>query len=185
MRRTLPIVLLWLVSTLAVGAYSVVPASFSELVAGSALIVRGVVIDARAVLDSTSGISTIGTIAVESTLKGTSRPFVSVRLPGGEMGSRRVIVVGAPRARVGDRAVWFLTPGADGIWIPVGLSLGVFRVDGEGPGGRVVEPPALSAADRATALKRGYGTRRSLAVPEFEALVRLLLDAGRPAGRKR
>lgn len=181
MRRVLLIAFLLALSPLTLPAHTLVPASFSELVESASLIVRGLVTDARAVPDPLSGISTMATVSVASTLKGDSGRFVSVRLPGGEIGTRRVTVVGAPRARVGDEAVWFLSRGADGVWTPVGLSMGIFRLAGTGRTGVVVEPPDLSAAADAGALKRGYGARRSLAVPEFEALVRLFVDA--PARR--
>ena len=59
----------------------VVPADFREVVADATLIVRGHITDVRSVVTLDKGIESIGTIAVDSTLKGDVYDFVSMRVP--------------------------------------------------------------------------------------------------------
>jgi hypothetical protein len=92
------------------------------------------------------------------------------------MGRVRTVMVGAPRLAVGDEAVFFLARAADGIWRPVGLSMGVFRILTDRTGLPVVRPPVL--LDRTTSrgeVVRGDVRRKPLSVPQFESLVGVVL----------
>ncbi|PYR26043.1 MAG: hypothetical protein DMF98_10240, partial [Acidobacteria bacterium] len=68
------------------------------------------------------------TLEVERYLKGSLGDSLEFRVPGGEFGRFRSVVVGAPEFAVDERIVVFL--GAKGPAIPyvLGLSQGVFRV---------------------------------------------------------
>jgi hypothetical protein len=165
-------------------AHISVPAAFREVVDDSGLIARGVVTDVRAVPVPDGGIDSIATVAIESVIKGESTAFVSVRLPGGEIGATRFVMVGAPTLRRGDRAVFLLKRGADNFWRPVGLSMGLYRVKPDATTGRpVVNPPVVAGRTASTgAVARGDTRRKAMPVAEFEALIRTL-TLGRSAGR--
>lgn len=155
-----------------------VPTEFREVVAESERIVRGLVTDVRSEAVPDRGIESIVTVAVEATLKGDDDPFVSFRVPGGTVGSRRVVMVGAPRFRDGQRAVWFLKRDPSAAWRPVGLSLGVYRVGTEARTGRVVVAPPVVAGWTTGAtgpVVRGDVRRRLLPMQEFESVVRLVI----------
>jgi hypothetical protein len=95
-------------------------------------------------------------------------------------------MVGAPRLQVGDAAVFFLARGPDGVWRPVGLSMGIFRIRQSPTGLPVVQAPVL--LDRTAsegAIVRGDARRTRVAVAEFESLVGLALaPPARPPVRR-
>src|SRR5262249_16773786 len=143
MRRLLMIACV-LVGTVA-HATVLVPAEFREVVQGSELIAYGRVVDVRPQwADNRTRIDTVVTLEVASWLKGGSDGTITFKVPGGEMGRYRSVMVGAPTFQPGDEAVLFLK--SDGSDLPVvfGLNQGVFRVkiDPE-TGRRLVVPPAL------------------------------------------
>jgi len=158
----------------------VVPAEFREVVSDATLIVRGRVTDVRSFVVVGNLIDSVATVAVESVLKGQADTFVPVRVPGGEVGRTRYVLLGAPTFRVGQQAVFFLKRGPDNAWRPIGLAMGVYRVQAEPSTGRpVVRPPVVpgrTAAARGPTT-RGDTRRRSLPVTEFESLVRLVMAA--------
>jgi len=166
-------------------AHVVIPAEFREVATEATLIVRGRVTDVRSVVEPGNGIESIAAVAVESVLKGQAGGFVYVRVPGGEVGRSKVVMVGAPTFRVGQRAVFFLKPNAtDSSFRPIGLTLGVYRVQAEpGTGRPVIAPPVV--AGRTAPLfgptTRGDTRRKLMPVRDFEALVRVVLAA--PSGR--
>jgi hypothetical protein len=160
-----------------------VSAEFREIVADASLIVRGRITDVRAVAVPGSGIESVGTIAVDGVLKGTAEPFVAVRVPGGLIGRRRFVMVGAPTLRTGEQAVFFLKRTADGAWRPVGLTQGIYRVQAEPISGRpVVRPPVVPGrtAPASGRTVRGDLRRTLMPIPEFESLVRLVMAAPPP-----
>jgi hypothetical protein len=163
-------------ATVAAGASVTTPAGFNEVVTESSLIVRGHVTATRTIVGSAGEIATVATVAVDRVLKGTASAFVSVLVPGGDLGSTRVVMVGAPALRVNDAAVFCLGRGADGLWRPVGLASGIFRVRPDPATGRaVVNAPVTVSSASAGPVVRGNVSRRPLTVPEFESLVRLSL----------
>jgi hypothetical protein len=163
-------------------AHVVVPAAFREVVTEAGLIVRGQVTDVRPVDLPGRGIESVVTVAVESTAKGVPERFISFRVPGGEIGRTRFVMVGAPRFAVGDRAVWFLKRDPAGSWRPIGLSMGVYRVQAEaGTGRAVVRSPVFErAATPPGRTARADARRGMIPVLEFESIVALVL-ARRPA----
>ena len=155
----------------------IVPADLGELSRDARAIVRGRVasIDAQWTEDRGT-IETIVTLEVESYLKGALGQLLRFRVPGGELGRFRSIVVGAPEFVVDERVVVFL--GARGPSVPfiLGLNQGVFRIVAADRGGDLVTPLAmLPAAVGATGhLVRGDPLRRPMALDEFERRVRSL-----------
>jgi hypothetical protein len=161
-------------------AHTVVPAEFREVVSQATLIVRGRVTDVRSV-DATvpgQGVDSIATVLVESLLKGQASSFVYVRVPGGTIGTVRYTMVGAPTFKAGQRAVFFLKPGVSDTttYRPVGLTMGLYRIQAEPLTKRqVVEPPLLGGRTTAAVGPsiRGDVRRKLMPVAEFESLVRL------------
>ena len=162
----------------------VIPAEFREIVADAGLIARGTVTDVRSFVVTGSQIDSVATVAVDTLLKGDADRFVSVRVPGGEVGRTRYVMTGAPVFRTGQRAVFFLKRGPDALWRPVGLMQGVYRVHAEaGTGRAVVQPPIVPGRTTATTgpIARGDVRRRPMPIAEFESLVRLVIAS--PGGQ--
>src|SRR5206468_10087446 len=162
----------------------VLPADLGELTRDARAIVRGRVaaVEARWGDDHRS-IDTIVTLEVETYLKGAFGSTLLFRVPGGELGRFRSIVVGAPEFSVDDRVVVFL--GARGPSVPyvLGLSQGVFRiVRALANSGWLVTPPAILPAGGGTVaagpMVRGDPSRRALPLADFEQ--RVLALAGGP-----
>jgi hypothetical protein len=176
--RTLTICGVLLALALPARATVVVPADLGELSRDARAIVRGRVasIDAQWTEDRGT-IETIVTLEVESYLKGALGQVLRFRVPGGELGRFRSIVVGAPEFVVDERVVVFL--GARGPSVPfvLGLNQGVFRiVAAAGRDGDLVTPLAMlpAAIDATGRMVRGDPLRRPMALDEFERRVRSL-----------
>jgi hypothetical protein len=160
----------------------VIPADLAELSRDAIAIVRGRVarVDAQFTEDR-GAIETIVTLEVESYLKGALGQIVRFRVPGGELGRFRSIVVGAPEFAVDQHVVVFL--GAFGPSVPhiVGFNQGVFRVvRGADNSGWVVAPPAnLPVVGASARIVRGDSSRRALPLGDFEQKVRTLAGGAR------
>jgi hypothetical protein len=155
----------------------VVPADLGELARDARAIVRGRVlsVDGRWTEDRRT-IETIVTLEAASYLKGALGSTLQFRVPGGDLGRYRSIVVGAPRFAANEEVVVFL--GAIGPSVPyiVGFNQGVYRIaraaDNSGP---LVTPPALLPSGAgSTPVVRGDPSRRPLPLADFEAQVRVL-----------
>lgn len=159
----------------------IVPADLGELARDARAIVRGRVASVEARwTDDHRAIESIVTLEVESTLKGSFGPDVQFRVPGGQLGRFRSLVVGAPEFTVGQRVVVFL--GAQGPSVPyvLGMSQGVFRVVAADGGGWLVTPPALWPSMAGTVpIVRGDPNRRPLPLGDFEQRVRALAGGAR------
>jgi hypothetical protein len=158
-----------------------VPADFREIVSESSLIVRGRVNDVRGIARPGSGIETVATIVAENVLKGQPAQFVSVLVPGGTVGNRRSVMTGAPELRAGDRAVFFLKRDTTAVFRLTGLSMGLYRLQGDpGTGRATVKPPIVLMRNSPPGpIVRGDNARTSMSLQEFESLVRLV--AAQPA----
>jgi hypothetical protein len=181
MLRTLTLTVVLLGTGVTLSAHLVIPTEFKEVVTDAGLIVRGTVTDVRSVAVPGRGVESVATIAIESVLKGEADRFVSMRVPGGQIGTRRFVMVGAPSFQPGERAVFFLRRDGAGAWRPVGLSMGVYRVRADRTSGTpVVAPPVLGGwtASLSGSVVRGDTRRQTVAVQEFESMVRLIV-AGR------
>jgi hypothetical protein len=163
--------------TAALGATVLVPTDFRQVVSDSTVIVRGHVTDIRVSAPPGGPVETVATVAVDSVLKGAADAFVSVRVPGGDLGRTRVTAIGSPTFTRGDVALFFLKRGADNGLRPVGLSLGVYRVKVDGTTGQTSVAPPLAAGINAPVgdVVHGDPNRRMMTVPEFESLVKVVL----------
>jgi len=177
--RTLARLCLFLAIAAPARATVIVPADLGELSRDAIAIARGRVAAINAQwTDDRGTIETIVTLEVESYLKGAFGPVLRFRVPGGELGRFRSIVVGAPEFVVDQRVVVFL--GARGPTIPfiVGFNQGVFRVVAN-ESGWAVTPPANLPAAADVRVVRGDPARRPLPLADFEQRVRAFAGSAR------
>ena len=166
-----------LLYALPVRATVVIPADLGELSRDALAIARGRVaaLDAQWTEDHGT-IETMVTLEVESYLKGSLGSTLRFRVPGGELGRFRSIVVGAPEFAVNQRIVVFL--GARGPSVPhvLGLNQGVFHVSraADNSGWLVTSPVMMPATTGNVRVVRGDPARRPLALDQFEQTVRSL-----------
>jgi len=156
-----------------------VPVEFGEMVLGSQLVVHGRVIDVRSQqTGDRRSIETIVTLAVTDALKGRPGADVTFRLPGGEVGRYRRLMVGVPRFTAGDEVVVFLRGRTPVLPTVFGLSQGLFRVARGADGRALVAPAPLSApATGAERVVRGDPARRPVALDVFARDVRARVEA--------
>jgi hypothetical protein len=180
MRWTVALAVVLLVAGASLAATVFVPAEFKEIVADAGLIVRGRVTDVRPMSVPGGGVESIVTVGIETVLKGQANGFVSMRIPGGDAGRYRHVMLGAPVLRNGQRAVFFLKRGNDAVWRPIGLSMGVYPVHTDPQSGQsLVRPPVVAGRTASMGpVIRGDARRKHLGVQEFESLVQLII-AGR------
>jgi hypothetical protein len=181
-----------LVAASAVHATTVVPVDLQQLATRASAIVHGRVVTTQSQWSGNGHrVETIVTLEASSYLKGDFGPRVVFRVPGGQLGSIRTVVVGAPAFREGEEVVVFL--GATGPAIPyiVGFNQGVFRVSTDAGSGRqtVVRPVMAGEKVVKDPLHSGDVTVTTVPVSEFEGQVRSLVaraairPVGNPAGR--
>jgi hypothetical protein len=176
-KAIVPFVVSWLVPAF-VSATVLVPAEFREIVHGSEIIAFGRVIDTTAEMsEDRKRIDTLVSVRVDTYLKGGPGETIVFKVPGGQVGRYRNLMVGAPMFEVGDEAVFFLTTRGGGTPYVFGLSQGVFRVRVDDvTKRRIVVPPALIArGDSPEAVVRGSAARRSVTLEVFGAQVATVL----------
>lgn len=107
-------------------------ADLCSLVRGAELIAEFELLDARPELLPDGTIQTAYTFATLTPMKGRPASICEVRMPGGEIAGRGLLVPGLPDFQIGDRHILFLCQqGETKPWrLPVGLSAGAFRVVG-------------------------------------------------------
>jgi hypothetical protein len=157
-----------------------IPIEFRNVVSLSTIIARGHVTDVRGIVLHDGKIETVATVAVDNALKGQPEAFVSVRLPGGEVGRTKMVMIGAPTVKVGEHAVFFLKPGPDNVLRPVGLMAGVYPIQPDSRSGRAVIAPPVVAGQTSMgrgAVTRGDTRRKPMSILEFESLVKLVMSA--------
>lgn len=179
--RTLLLCCLLLAAGISTRATVLIPADLGELSRDALAIARGRVaaLDAQWTEDRGT-IETIVTLEVESYLKGDFGTTLRFRVPGGDLGRFRSVVVGAPAFAVDQRVVVFL--GARGPSVPyvLGLNQGVFRVSRAADNsGWLVTSPVLMPAISTTRLVRGDSSRRAVALGDFEQAVRSLAGSAK------
>ena len=154
-------------------ATTVAPADFAEMVTGSQVIVHGSVVDVRAQASGGRGtIETVVTVGVVTTLKGDAPSAVVFRVPGGQIGRYRRVMVGAPTFTPGEEVVLFLSGHAPAMPMPFGLHQGVYRV-ARSAGRALVTPVVPDGAGRVV---RGDPARRPLALDAFARAVRAIVE---------
>jgi hypothetical protein len=190
MGRVLPFVACVLVTSVA-SATVLVPADFSEIVGGSAIIAHARIVDVRAEwADGRRWIDSVVTADVVTYLKGASeRQAISFKVPGGRLGRFRSVVVGAPSFVRGEEAILFLKARGDEMPDVFGLNQGVFRIRIDSvTGQRIVVPPVMKtdpSSSEPQPLVRGAIDRKPLTFDAFGARVRETMAANaRAASRK-
>lgn len=125
---------------------------------------------------------TFTTFVVTETWKGPAPQTLTVRLVGGRVGERRVIVEGVPRFVPGEEVVLFLEPGGKGDWTVTSWAQGTFRVRPATAGETQVltqDTGGMALFDAATRRFRAGGVRNM----PVEELRRRVLAASRARGR--
>jgi hypothetical protein len=162
------------------GATVFVPVEFREMVTASRAIVHGRVVDVRSEPTADrSRIATYVTVEVEEHLKGNLGPTVTFRVPGGEVGRYRRVIVGAPRFDRGDEVIVFLSARGPSIPYVFGLSQGVYRVSRAEGRAVVTPPPLLATSTGPERVVRGDPARRPLALEAFVREVRAIAESPR------
>ena len=166
-------------------ATTLLPAEFREIVGGSRIIAYGRVLEATAELsDDRKRIETIVTFEVGTYLKGGPGETLTFRVPGGQVGRFRSVMVGAPVFESGDEAVLFLTQRQDGAPRVFGLNQGVFRVQrDERSQRRLVVPPLLARGEAPELVVRGSSGRQAMPLETFGAQVMSIVAELASGGR--
>lgn len=152
-------------------ALTVKPLTFTELVSASAAVVFGQVRDVHAQWTADRrGIESLIDVEVIDYLKGGLGERVTVRVPGGRVGTFVNLIPGAPQFTEGDRVILFLTVNGPAIPVVTGTSQGVYRVRHEATG-LIVTPPVIEQSVLA-ATSRGDAARRPMPIAAFTEAVR-------------
>jgi hypothetical protein len=174
-----------IVAVSALRATTLLPAEFREIVGNSQIIAYGRVLDAVPELsDDRKRIDTVVTFEVGTYLKGGPGETLTFRVPGGQIGRYRSVMVGAPVFASGDEAVLFLTQREDGVPRVFGLNQGVFRVlREERSQRRLVLPPLLARGESPEVVVRGAAARQSMPLETFGAHVKSIIAELASSGR--
>ncbi len=124
--------------------------SLDDMIATSTVIVRGKVSNSSAVAAGPV-IWTQYTIQVSERFKGQTGNSIAVSVPGGTVNGLRQSFSGAPTLNAGDEFVFFLYTGRDGRNSIIGLTQGLFALDGS------ADPISTRAASRELMLDRQTG----------------------------
>jgi hypothetical protein len=152
----------------------VAPLDLAELVAGARTIVYGRVMRTQAVVVDGRTETTVS-LGVPAYFKGDGGREVVFRVPGGQIGRYRTVVVGAPVLQPGDEVVVFLRGDRAAMPVIVGFSQGVLRVVRPAPGATpMVLAPPFARDGGAQGVKRGTGARRFVPLADFAADVRAM-----------
>ena len=162
----------------AAGGTTIVPADLDTLTREARAIARGRVAAIEPHPAAEGGIETLVSLEVVAYLKGSLGARVQFRVPGGQLGRVRHIVVGAPEFAVGQDVIVFLGARTPGEPYLVGFSQGVFRLAATSAGW-VVTPPVLASAPAGSLLRRGDPARRPVPLADFEREVRARVDVVR------
>lgn len=173
-----------LLAIVAARATVIVPADLNELTASAEAVVYGRVVEVRALVSNDRRrVESLVVVEAIGYMKGDLGRTVAFRVPGGQVGAYRTVMVGAPSFERGDEAVLFF--GRRGPSLPhlVGFSQGVYRVQIDERTGRrlVVPPPAISSGEN---VKIARGTRAPMPLDAFAAQVRALAGARGAALRR-
>ena len=156
------------------------PADFTEMVTTSAFILHGTIADVRSEpTEDRRAITTYVTVDVAETLKGRPGESITFRVPGGQVGRYRRIVIGAPQFSRGDEVVVFLTSRGPSIPYVFGLSQGVYRISRASGRALVTPPLVVGSGDSAERIVRGDPARRPLPLADFAREVRSVMERPR------
>jgi hypothetical protein len=165
-------------------ATTLISMDLPELVSTAHTIAYGRVTDTRATVVS-GRTETVVTVNASAYLKGDGGHVLTFRVPGGQIGRYRTVVVGAPVLCDGDEVVVFLNGTGPQLPTVVGFSQGVLHVHRDSGGADpVVLAPPSPRGDRAERVVRGIGARRLMPLSTFVEEVHAL-DEGVKAARER
>jgi hypothetical protein len=165
------------------------PSDLTDLVHAARAIAHGHILEVHAQASADRRrVDTLVTLQVVTYLKGNLGPSVTFRVPGGQVGRYRTVVLGAPTFTPGQEVV--LLFGSRGPSVPyvLGLNQGVFRVvfDPATAARRIVPTPLVSEAAEWTRVVRGDPGHAPLLLSDFAGQVREILgsqEAGRSTER--
>ena len=172
-----------LVPAAALHATVYISADLGELTTDARAVAYGRVVALQAQwLEGRRSIETLVTLEVETYVKGDLGRTVTLRVPGGQMGPYRSVMLGAPTFVEGEEVVVFLAASGPAIPHLVGLAQGVFRVRTDvATGARLVTPEIVrmpgTASVEPVRVVRGDASRRPAPLAAFLQEVRAL--AGR------
>lgn len=156
------------------------PADFTTVASQAAAIVHGrVVVVQSALVGPQRTIESFITLEVIDTFKGAPASSVTFRVPNGQVGRYRRVLVGAPEFEAGDEVVVFLQGRAPVMPSLFGLSQGVYRVSRAAGRPLVTPPPVLARGVAAERVVRGDPARVPIPVDAFAREVRLALERAR------
>lgn len=159
-----------------------VPVELSQLVRASRAIVHGRIVDSHPQLtDDRRRVDTLVTLAVSTYLKGDLGPVVTFRVPGGELGRYRTVMLGAPRFQRGEEVVLVLSARGPSIPYVLGLTQGVFRVVADQVTGerRVTPAPLIGEGAEWQAVVRGDPAHQAPLLTEFARQVQRIVGTAR------
>jgi hypothetical protein len=183
LRVSLLSIVLLLFSTL--GATTVVPPTFDELVQGSALVFRGEVLSVESVWSGRIGhphLATRVTFTVDCVLKGQADSRITLEFMGGVRDGQKLVVAGVPQFTVGEHGVYFVEDRQGRVCPIMRLGHGRYRVIRDAAGGErilrddhsplpdvdaVSAPLELHRATRDVAQTAGSG----MSLGDFEAAI--------------
>ena len=119
--------------------------ALDRLVAHADRICEVEVLEKRCVMREDGSIETRYLVSTLIPLKGIQSSIQEIRMPGGEVADRGMILPGMPEFQVGERHILFLSSVSPetGWRMPIGMESGCFRVDLAKGQGRVVIRPSL------------------------------------------
>lgn len=156
------------------------PADLTQLVLAARAIVHGRIVDLRPQLaDDRRRVDTLVTMAVSTYLKGDLGSDVTFRVPGGQIGRYRTIVLDAPQFAIGEEVVLLLSARGPSIPYVLALNQGVFRVVTDPVTGvrRVTPTPLFEEAAGWKPVVRGDPARQRLPLADFARQVQRILGA--------
>jgi hypothetical protein len=166
-------------------ATTVIATDLKELSRTANVIVHGRVVNVRSQwTDDRRRIESLVAIEVLDSIKGAAGREVVVRVPGGQLGTLRSVMVGAPNFTAGEEVVLFLNGSAPAIPHLIGLGQSVYRVmTDRDTGRRMVTPPPIgeTVVRSSGRIVRGDPGRRPVVLEEFKRNVRAMAAAANRA----
>jgi hypothetical protein len=161
-----------------VSATVLLPADFTTVVAESGLIIHGRVVGvASHLVGPQRSIESVVALAVIQSFKGDAAGTVSFRVPNGQVGRYRRVLVGAPEFNSGDEVIVFLQGRPPSMPSVFGLSQGLYRVTRDAASHPVVMPPRMAAGEGRVV--RGDPARAPMPIDVFAREVRSALERSR------
>lgn len=159
----------------------ILPADFATVVNGATVAVHGRVVAIQSGLTGPRRtIESVVTLNVLRPLKGSPGTTVAFRIPNGQVGRYRRVVIGAPEFEEGDEVVVFLHGRAPELPTVFGLSQGVYRVMRDDSARAMVTPPPVMARGLgAERVVRGDPVRVPMTIDAFARAVAAVLERAR------